>query len=58
MKTTILIAFVLLLLSIPIYTLGRSEGVVEAVRVETPPVMDGVINPEEYPTEPATGFRQ
>ncbi|MCP4230443.1 MAG: carbohydrate binding family 9 domain-containing protein [bacterium] len=35
-----------------------SPETVAAVRVETPPTMDGVVNPEEYPVEPATGFRQ
>ena len=42
----------------PVYSYARSEGVVEAARVEMPPVMDGVVNSDEYPVEPATGFRQ
>jgi len=37
---------------------ARSPETIRAVRVETPPVIDGIINPEEYPAEPATGFKQ
>jgi len=37
---------------------ARSEGTVTAVRVDTPPVIDGIVNPGEYPAQPATGFIQ
>ncbi|MCP4230442.1 MAG: carbohydrate binding family 9 domain-containing protein [bacterium] len=49
--------FVLAFLTIP--TLARdADKIVTAVRVETPPVLDGTITAEEYPAEPATGFTQ
>jgi hypothetical protein len=49
---------VVILIALPGLIFARSGETVCAVRVETPPVIDGVINPEEYPAEPASGFRQ
>ncbi len=37
---------------------ARSGETVNAVRVATPPVIDGMVNPGEYPAQPATGFLQ
>lgn len=35
-----------------------ADETVCAVRVDSPPTIDGVVNDDEYPCEPATGFRQ
>jgi hypothetical protein len=37
---------------------ARTGETVTAVRVETPPTLDGIVNSEEYPVEPASGFIQ
>ncbi len=58
MKTAILLTIILLSLSLPLYTSAASSETMSAVRVTTPPVLDGIVNPEEYPVEPASGFKQ
>ncbi|UCE26673.1 MAG: carbohydrate binding family 9 domain-containing protein [Candidatus Coatesbacteria bacterium] len=58
METKRILICTVILFALPGLIFARSEETVSAVRVETPPVIDGVINPDEYPVEPASGFRQ
>jgi hypothetical protein len=47
-----------IIIALPGFVFARSDETVYAVRVENPPVIDGVVAPGEYPGEPARGFKQ
>jgi hypothetical protein len=50
------IVFIMVVSSLP--GIARDSKTAVAVRVANPPVLDGVITAEEYPTEPVTEFTQ
>jgi|GEM_PF-741917 len=58
MRTKRILVCVAILIALPVLVFARSEETAYAVRVETPPVVDGVVAPEEYPVEPVTEFTQ
>ncbi|MCP4230441.1 MAG: carbohydrate binding family 9 domain-containing protein [bacterium] len=55
-RTTLIISTATLIIGGTAF--ARSGETVAAVRVETPPTLDGIVNPDEYPSEPASGFIQ
>jgi hypothetical protein len=52
------IAGVALLTAISLNVFAAEEDIVRAARVATPPILDGVVTPEEYPMEPVTEFTE